>query len=211
MNGVQLSEVDQEKDLGVIISNDLKPNLQCKEVIKKANKLIGFIGRTFEYKSEKVIRTLYNSLVRPHLEYYVQFCSPYYRKDVDKLERVKRKITKIIPRLRNKSYEEHLKNSSCLTYPNADWVYKVFKEFDNINVNDHFTINRANVTRNNGFKFVGKRFTSNEAKHLFFNRVVNIWNGLPPHVIDTNTIETCKNWLDKYLKTNPQLTYFSPV
>ncbi len=52
MNGVQLSKVDLEKDLGVIISNDLKPNLQCKEVIKKANKLIGFIGRTFEYKSE---------------------------------------------------------------------------------------------------------------------------------------------------------------
>ncbi len=76
MNGVQLSEVDQEKDLGVIISNDLKPNLQCKEVIRKANKLIGFIGRTFEYKSEKVIRTLYNSLVRLHLEYCVQFWSP---------------------------------------------------------------------------------------------------------------------------------------
>ncbi len=35
MNGVQLSKVDQEKDLGVIISNDLKPNLQCKEVTKK--------------------------------------------------------------------------------------------------------------------------------------------------------------------------------
>ncbi len=55
MEGVQLSEVDQEKDLGVVISNDLKLNLQ---VIKKANKSIGFIGRTFEYKSEKVIRTL---------------------------------------------------------------------------------------------------------------------------------------------------------
>ncbi len=49
MNGVQLSKVDQEKDLGVIISNDLKSNLQCKEVIKKPNKLIEFIGRTFEY------------------------------------------------------------------------------------------------------------------------------------------------------------------
>ncbi len=84
MNGVQLSKVDQEKDLGVKISNDLKPNLQCREVIKKANKLIGFIGRTFEYKSEKVIRPLYNSLVRPHLEYCVQFWSPYYRKGIDK-------------------------------------------------------------------------------------------------------------------------------
>ncbi len=48
MVGVQLSKGDQEKHLGGIISNDLKPNLQCKEVIKKTNKLIGFIGRTFQ-------------------------------------------------------------------------------------------------------------------------------------------------------------------
>ncbi len=53
VNGVQLSEVDQEKGLEIIISNDLKPNLQYKEAIKKANKLIGFTGRTFKYKPEK--------------------------------------------------------------------------------------------------------------------------------------------------------------
>ncbi len=90
-------------------------------------------------------------------------------------------------------------------------VYKIFKGFDNINVNAYFTIDRSNVTRNNGFKIVGKRFTSIEAKHFFFNRVVNIWNGLPARVVDCNTIETFKNRLDKYLKNNPQLTYFSPL
>ncbi len=76
------------------------------------------------------------------------------------------------------------------------------KGFDNINVNDYFTIDRSNVTRNNGFKIVGKRFTSNEAKHFFFNRVVNIWNGLPAHVVDSNSTETFKNRLDKYLKNH---------
>ncbi len=77
VNGVQLSEVDQEKNLGIIISNDLKPNHRCKEAIKKAHRLVGFIGRIFEYKSEKVIRTLCNSLVRTHFEYFVQFWSSY--------------------------------------------------------------------------------------------------------------------------------------
>ncbi len=90
-------------------------------------------------------------------------------------------------------------------------MYKIFKGFDNINVNDYFTIDLPNVTRNNGFKIVGKRFTSNGAKYLFFNRVVNIWNGLPAHIVDSNATETFKNRLDKYLKTNRQLTYFSPV
>ena len=48
MNCSELSKVNHEKDLGVTISNDLKPDK------KKARKLVGFIGRTFEYKSEKL-------------------------------------------------------------------------------------------------------------------------------------------------------------
>ncbi len=67
MNGVELSVTTIETDLGVIISDDLKTSNQCSKVLKTANKLVGFIGRTFDYKSEKVILTLYNSLVRPLL------------------------------------------------------------------------------------------------------------------------------------------------
>ena len=109
MNNVQLTNVVKEKYLGVMVSNDLKPELQCAEVVKTANKVVIFIGRAFEFKSEKIIITLYNSLVRPHLEYCVQFWSPYYRKDINKLDRIQRRITKMIPKLRNKPYDEHLK------------------------------------------------------------------------------------------------------
>ncbi len=61
MNAVELSVTTTETDLGVMISDDLKPCNQCSKVVKTANKLVGFIGRTFEHKSEKVILTLYNS------------------------------------------------------------------------------------------------------------------------------------------------------
>ena len=55
----ELSRVNHEKDLGITISNDLKPDKHCSDVKKKrANKLVGFIGRTFDYKFEKVILTL---------------------------------------------------------------------------------------------------------------------------------------------------------
>ena len=95
MNGSELSKVNHEIDLGITISDDLKTDKHCSDVVKKkANKLVGFIGRTFEYKSEKVILTLYNALVRPNLEYCTQFRSPYYRKYINKLERIKIKITK---------------------------------------------------------------------------------------------------------------------
>ncbi len=43
-----------EKDLGVMINDDLKPSNECSIAVKTANNLVGFIGRTFEHKSEKV-------------------------------------------------------------------------------------------------------------------------------------------------------------
>ena len=215
MNGQQLSAVNKEKDLGVIISSDLKPSQHCTEVVKTANKLVGFIGRVFENKSEKVILTLYNSLVRPHLEYCVQFWSPYYRKDIDKLERVQRRITKMIPRLRNLSYEERLKELNLFSLSKRRMrgdlieVFKIFKGFDNIRAEDYFAIDQTNLTRrHNSFKIIGKRFSSNEAKHFFFNRVVNVWNSLPSDVVDSVTVETFKNRLDKFLDSNPELRYF---
>ncbi len=67
MNGVELSVANIETDLGVIISDDLKPSIKCSKAVKTANKLVRFIGRTFEHNSEIVILTLYNS-VRPLLE-----------------------------------------------------------------------------------------------------------------------------------------------
>ena len=59
MNGSKLSKVSYEKDLGVTISNDLKLIKHCSDVIKTANKLVSFIGRTFEYKSEKKLSLHY--------------------------------------------------------------------------------------------------------------------------------------------------------
>ncbi len=58
MNGVELSVANTEKDLGVMFRDDLKSSNQCSKAVKTANKLVGFIGRTFGHKSEKVILAL---------------------------------------------------------------------------------------------------------------------------------------------------------
>ena len=44
---VLLEKLSEERDLGVYLSNDLKPSLQCVEVAKKASSAIGIIKRTF--------------------------------------------------------------------------------------------------------------------------------------------------------------------
>ena len=216
LNGSELCKANHEKDLGIIISNNLKPGKHVSEVVKTANKITGFIGRAFDYKSEKIILTLYNSLVRPHLEYCVQFWSPYYRKDIDKLERVQRKVTKMIPRLRNKPYEERLKELGLFSLSKRRLrgdlieIFKMFRGLDNVNIHDYVTVDERNVTRSNGYKITGRHFRSEEAKHYFFNRVVNVWNSLPAQVVNSNTLETFKNRVDKHMATVPHLTYFGP-
>ena len=90
-------------------------------------------------------------------------------------------------------------------------LFKMFQGFDNVNVNNYLIIDNTNTTRNNGYKITGKRFRSDEAKHYFFNRIVNVWNSLPAHVVGSKTIEIFKQKLDNHLALTPQITYFGPA
>ena len=97
--GKEIESVQQEKYLGVVITNDLKSSNQCIEAVKKAQKLLGYIKRQFRTRNKETILTLYNALVRPHLEYAVQFWSPSLRKDIERLEAEQARATKLYHQL----------------------------------------------------------------------------------------------------------------
>ena len=77
-------------------------------VVLKANRLLGMLHRSIQSKVKAIILPLYTSLIRPHLEYCVQAWSPYYRKDIDKLEKVQRRAVRTITDLRGTSFREKL-------------------------------------------------------------------------------------------------------
>ena len=60
----------------------LKVSAQVQQAVKKANGMLAFIVRGFDYRDKDVLLQLYRALVRPHLEYCVQFWYPYLRKNV---------------------------------------------------------------------------------------------------------------------------------
>ncbi len=103
MNGVKLDSVQCVKDLGVSIASNLQFSQQCKDAMSKADRMLGFINSNFSFNNKDIIRPLYISLVRPHLEYAVQFWSPHHTKNIAKLAAVQRRATKMITSIRNKS------------------------------------------------------------------------------------------------------------
>jgi len=95
--------------LGVTMSNDLKWEKQCSEVVKKANKILGMIKRNFVDRSKDIILSLYKSLIKPHLEYCCQVWCPHYKKDIKLIEGVQRRVTKLVHGLENLNYDDRIK------------------------------------------------------------------------------------------------------
>eukprot|EP00061_Rhincodon_typus_P000398 g11578.t1 len=71
--------------------------------------MLAFIDRGIKFKSREVMLQLYKTMVRPNLEYCGQFWSPHYRKDVEALEKVQRRFTRMLPGLGGRSNEERLR------------------------------------------------------------------------------------------------------
>ena len=69
MNNISLEKVRVERDLGVLISDDLKVSSQCAQAYAKANKMLGLVKRAMINKEPEIMVRLYKTLVRPHVEY----------------------------------------------------------------------------------------------------------------------------------------------
>ena len=127
-----VSEVSEEKDLGVIISRNFKVSKQCIKATKKGNQILGLIKRTFTCRKKEVVIRLYQSLVRPHLEYCIQAWRPHLVKDIMLLEQVQRRATKMTEECKGKSYEERLeifRANYTWKQENESWLDRSFQNF----------------------------------------------------------------------------------
>ncbi len=106
MSGQVLETTEEERDIGVMISANLKPAAQCAKAAKTAQAVLGQLARAFHYRDRHVFMRLYKQYARPHLEFSTQAWSPWTKRDKACLEKVQQRAVRMVSGLKSDEYSQ---------------------------------------------------------------------------------------------------------
>ena len=201
-SGAKLETSTCEKDLGVLVDNKLTFSDHAQKAVSKANSKLGIIRRSYTYLDSEVVSKLFTSLVRPILEYGIVAWSPVYKKDADAIERVQRRATKLVPKLKLLPYPERLKKlklpSMYFRRARGDMI-EAFKYLTNRYKSENPLVRDYDTrTRGHNLKLKKQYANTNIRKNFFSIRVVDLWNSLPQDIVSSNSVNMFKNRLDRH-------------
>ena len=204
-----------EKDLGILVDSALSFEEHINTKVKKGNSMMGMIRRSFQFLNIKTFLPLYTALVRSGIEYGQAIWSPYKMKDIEKIEGVQRRATRVVPGLGDKTYEERLKILKLPTLRHrrlrGDMIetYKIVHGIYDKAVSPDLKLKQGmrNSAGRNGhsLEIFQPRTRLQSSRNIFTNRVWKGWNSLTEHIVTAPSVNAFKARLDKYWKDNPAI------
>ena len=131
---------------------------------------------------------------------------PSLRKDIERLEAVQARATKLIPSIRQLGYVRRLERLNLYLLEKRRLRgqlierFKMLKDVNNIDYRHLFTFSN-NRTRSNGWKLELKRFNTSQCGNFFTYKIAPIWNRLPAEAVNSASVEQFKIELDKLIDT----------
>ena len=96
MRGLPQGNISEETDLGVTVTEFLKPSKQGNIAASEANRILGMIKKIFSWMDGVVLTKLYKTLVKLRLKYCIQAWNPYHQRNTDTLDKVQKWPTKMV-------------------------------------------------------------------------------------------------------------------
>ena len=203
---VKLKHSTSERDLGIQIDNQLKFHEHTSNVIRKCKWLMAVIKRSFCCLDKKIVLKLYKALIRPIIEYGNSIWGPCFKGDQDLLEKLQRRMTKMVSGLSNTPYQDRLRQLDLPTLKyrrqrgDLICIYKILTGKIKAEEGLLQHMQDTNRTRGHSLRLKKVRAIKQVRRNYLSTRVCNKWNKLSDNVVRAETTQQFKNRLDKYLK-----------
>jgi ribonuclease P/MRP protein subunit RPP40 len=208
MKNQQLENTEIERDIGVNVSNSLKPSLQCAQAAKTAQSVLSQISRAFHYRDRHTFKKLYVQYVRPHLEFAVTAWSPWLEADKSCLEKFQQRTVSMISGLKGTTYEEKLREIGLTTLEErrhqADMLqaFKIIRGFDKVDSSTWFqgvdVSIRTTRSAADPLNLRPQAARLETRRNFFSNRVGEAWNVIPGDIKRSKTVSSFKNAYRRY-------------